>query len=117
MSLLSINGEPIGIKTVIYCPIKQREKGIFFHINLENWRKTSTIDTSKKKRKYQVNFPANENFNLTPLLEKGGWLKLVKALKWEPGYDSPSIVGVEINSKQPVAMVPIECILKLEAFP
>ena len=118
LSVLSIAGEPIGIKCVTFCSQRQRERGVFLHINLETWIKSTKAGESntKKKKKYLVSFPANENFNLTPCLDKGGYIHILKSHKWETGSDSQSIEGVEINSMQPIKIAPLESVLKIESI-
>ena len=75
--MIGYDSIPKGIKAIIYDPTDLSESGIFLTINERLWRKTTEqktiLNQGKKKKKYMVKLPIEENYLLCEILKKCGY--------------------------------------------
>lgn len=93
LALLGIKDVPIGIKITIFDLNFKVETGIFLTVNPEFWRKDEKEKEGKKKKKYMVMTPLEENFDIAGFLKEVGFGIVYSALVIDKKSQNYEIVG------------------------
>ena len=110
ISLLGYDPELIGVKAVVYDPIKVKEAGIYFLVNSEHWEFTEEEKNNSPKRKdYQKDMLADYSW-LPHKLRKKGYKKLVELMKVEYN-DKTEPVLTYVGKNGPAAIEQLECLM------
>lgn len=93
LCLLGIKDVPIGIKITIFDPNFKVETGIFLTINPEYWKRDEKEKEAKKKKKYMVMTPLEENYEIVGFLKEVGFAAIFNSLVIEKKTQNHEIVG------------------------